>query len=813
MAATSRRRLATLPGPPWLVFLVAGLVVTGMVMVVPGWPGEVLWDVVPVLGVVAMVIGVRRRRPAAPAAWWWLIAGTAWWAATDLLWTTWYVVVGDDDLVPLWLDGVYALTYPLLTIGLCLLPRNSLRSRHESATKDAFVVVVGMGLLYWALVYRSFLGDDVLADPGRLIAVASLAMGLGVLFMGSRLWFRYGNGNVAYALVGAGICASTVADMLYTVTLMGDGSPGISLLDTSLAEGIGSASWLVWFVLFGAAALHPGVKGSADAVPSVGLTVARGGVFVVISTVGPLTFLLTFRPGSLVTVAWSDLAVPLVTVSLLSAFLVARLVAGTSIAQRRAIQLDRQSAELSQALTEQSGLQRLLLHQAQHDSLTGLGNRAYFTERLSTVPTGDDTRRAVLMVDLDGFKDANDEHGHPVGDELLVHVGRRLREVVYQGDTVARLGGDEFAVVLERVSEDEAVAVAGKVVRALAEVFVVDGRALRITASVGVRLVDRSDASQEVLRDADLALYAAKAAGKNQVRVFHTGLRVEQLGRLQLAEELRHAVSRDEIIVRYQPVVSLDDHRVVAVEALARWEAPGGLVMPDQFIPVAEDTGLIVPIGEHVLRRACLDARPWFDQHGVVLHVNVSGRQLRRPDIVSTVLDALEAAGLPGSALVVELTETTLLGPGRGESSLGVAHLAELRAHGVRVAIDDFGTGYSSLAYLQDLPVDIVKIDGAFTQLSSGSDPEARRRRALARAIVDLCASLELPAVAEQIETTEAADALRGLGCEHGQGYLFGRPVPATEIGAALGARPLIPTPSRPPADELVAPTRPVEVA
>ncbi|MGY4645369.1 putative bifunctional diguanylate cyclase/phosphodiesterase [Cellulomonas sp. URHB0016] len=809
MAAAARRRFRDLPAVSWKTFLAAGLLLTAAVMVVPGWAGELLWDVVPVLAVAAMVAGVRRRRPAAPAAWWWLIAGTAWWAVTDVAWTAWYVAVGGDaERVPLWFDAVYALTYLLLTVGLALLPRNSLRSRHESASKDAVVVVVGMGLLYWALVYRSFLGADVLADPGRLIAVVSLAMGLGVLLMGARLWFRYGNRNGAYALLGWGIGASTLGDMLYTVTLMGDGSPGISLLDTSFAEGVGSASWLLWFVLFGTAALHPGVAGSDDATPSVGLTVARGGVFVAVSTVGPVTFLLTFRPGSLVTMAWSDLAVPLLTVTMLSAFLVARLVAGTSTAQRRAIQLDRQAAELSQALREQSGLQELLSHQALHDPLTGLGNRAYFTDRLSDLPSGDRTTRAVLMVDLDRFKDANDDHGHPVGDELLAQVGHRLQEVVARTDTVARLGGDEFAVVLERIGEEDATEVAWRVVRALAEPFMVDGRDLRITASAGVRLVDGTATPQEVLRDADLALYAAKASGKNQVCVFEPGLRAQQVGRLQLVDGLRHAVSRDEIVLRYQPVVSLDGGEVIAVEALARWHPPSGLVMPDQFIPVAEETGLIVPIGEHVLRRACLDARPWFDRHGVALHVNVSGRQLRGREIVSTVLDALDAAGLPGAALVLELTETALLGPGRAETALGIGHLAELRTHGVRVAIDDFGTGYSSLAYLQDLPVDIVKIDGAFTRLAAGAGQEARRRRTLAGAIVDLCASLDLPAVAEQIETTEEADALRVLGCLQGQGYLFSRPVPADELGTLLGGAALIPTPAPPPAEERLAPVR-----
>ncbi|MBO9553855.1 GGDEF domain-containing protein [Cellulomonas sp.] len=782
----------------WRVFLVVGLLLTAAVMVVPGWPGEVLWDVVPLLSVLAMVTGVRRHGTSVPRAWWWLTAGTALWAVADVAWTVWYVAVdGDADLVPWWFDGFYTPTYLFLVVGFALLPRNSLRARHETATADAVVVVVGAALLYWVLVFRDFIGDRALADPARSLSVVSLAMGLGVVLFASRLWFRYGGRNGAYVLLACGVAASTTGDVLYTVTLIGDGNPGISLLDTSLAEGLGSAAWLCWFVLFGAAALHPGVRGTPDATPSPALTLARGVAFFVIATVGPVTFLFTFRAGSTVTLAWGDLAVPVLTVALLSAFLVGRLVVGTSTAQRRTLQLDRQAAQLAQALHDQQALQQQLSHQALHDPLTGLGNRTLFTDRLAD-PGDGGTRRAVLMVDLDGFKRVNDDHGHHAGDDLLVQVGQRLRQVVGDGDTLARLGGDEFALVLARTDEAEARERAAQLARAVAEPFVVEGQVMRITASVGVRVVDGRVSTEETLRDADLALYAAKAGGRSQVCVFHPRLRDAQVERARLADGLRLALDRDELAVHYQPVVQLDTGDVLSVEALLRWNSPDGLVMPDRFIPVAEDTGLIVPIGDHVLRRACADARPWFEQRGVGVHVNVSGRQLREPDVVERVLAALDAAGLPGRALVLEITETTLLATGGAEDALVVSHLSRLREHGVRVAIDDFGTGYSSLAYLQHLPVDIVKIDGAFTRFAAEAGDEARRRRALASAIVDLCGTLDLQAVAEQIETDDEADALRALGCPQGQGYRFGRPVPREEMDARLGGTTTLPTPREP---------------
>lgn len=778
----------------WRAFLVAGLLLTAVVLVVPGWPGEVLWDVVPLMSVLAMMVGVRRHRTAVTRAWWWLTAGTAIWAVADVGWTVWYVAVGGDaDLVPWWFDGFYTPTYVFLVVGFALLPRNSLRARHETATMDAIVVVVGAALLYWVLVFRGFVGAHWLDDAGRILSVVSLAMGLGVVLLASRLWFRYGGGNGAYALLACGVAASTMGDVLCTVTLVGDGAPGISLLDTSLAEGLGSAAWLCWFVLFGAAALHPGVAGTPDAKPSPGLTLARGVVFFAIATVGPVTFLFTFRAGSTVTLAWGDLAVPLLTVALLSAFLVGRLVVGTSTAQRRALELDRQAAQLSQALRDQHSLQELLSHQAQHDPLTGLANRTLFTDRLAD-PGAAGSSRAVLMVDLDGFKRVNDDHGHHAGDDLLLQVGRRLRDLVGDDDTLARLGGDEFALVLTGTDEAGARDRAWQLARAVSEPFLVEGQAVRITASVGVRVVDGHVSTEETLRDADLALYAAKAGGKSQVCVFHPRLRDAQVERARIADGLRLALDRDELVVHYQPVVRLETGEVLSVEALLRWHSPDGLVMPDRFIPVAEDTGLIVPIGDHVLRRACADARAWFDEHGVGVHVNVSGRQLREPDVVDRVLAALDAAGLPGRALVLEITETTLLATGGAEDALVVSHLSRLREHGVRVAIDDFGTGYSSLAYLQQLPVDIVKIDGAFTRFAAEGGDEARRRRALASAIVDLCGTLDLQAVAEQIETDDEADALRALGCPQGQGYRFGRPVPREQIDARLAGRSAVPS-------------------
>ncbi|WP_344867149.1 putative bifunctional diguanylate cyclase/phosphodiesterase, partial [Planomonospora alba] len=331
-------------------------------------------------------------------------------------------------------------------------------------------------------------------------------------------------------------------------------------------------------------------------------------------------------------------------------------------AQRRARQLDEQAAELSRALEEQNALQQLLSHRTMHDPLTGLANRALFTDRLeqATARRSPLARHALLLLDLDGFKHVNDSYGHPVGDQLLVQAGRRLRAVVREADTLARFGGDEFAVLLEDITSEEAGEVAQRVVETVSEGFTVGGRSLHVTASVGLHMIAEAMEAQEALRDADLALYAAKAAGRNQISVFHPGLRVEQLDQVRIAEGLRRALREDEFVINYQPVVDLRTGQVRSVEALLRWQSPEGVVPPDAFIPTAESTGLIVPIGTQVLRRACADARRWYERYGISVNVNVSAVQLRRPEFVATVLEALAEAGLPGEALVLEITETAL---------------------------------------------------------------------------------------------------------------------------------------------------------
>ena len=378
----------------------------------------------------------------------------------------------------------------------------------------------------------------------------------------------------------------------------------------------------------------------------------------------------------------------------------------------------------------------------------------------------------------------NDLHGHLAGDRLLQEVANRLRAAAREGDAVARLGGDEFAVVAELGEDDpseDAARLARRLVAALEAPFDLGGATVRVGCSVGVALAPQDAADAEgLMRRADLALYRAKAEGRGRFRFFEAGMDERVRERAALEAEFRAAVARDELVPHFQPLVGFDDGRLLGFEVLARWPHParGGMVPPSDFIPIAEDTGLIAPMTERLLRKACRAAAAWPDH--LTVAVNVSPLQLRDRALPGVVRSVLEETGLPARRLELELTESALVG------NLGLARevMGELKAMGVRLSLDDFGTGYSSLAHLQALPFDKIKIDAGFVR-AMARDPGSRK---IVAAVVGLGHSLGLPTVAEGVEERGEADALRRLGCDVGQGWLFGRPVPAAAVDAMLAA-------------------------
>ena len=440
-------------------------------------------------------------------------------------------------------------------------------------------------------------------------------------------------------------------------------------------------------------------------------------------------------------------------------------------------------------VSERRELEQRLSHQAMHDGLTGLPNRVLLRSRLEQV-----LRQApragigptLLFLDLDGFKNVNDTLGHAQGDALLVAAATRLREAVPDADVIARLGGDEFAALLAAPVDRQVVTdIAQRVTNAFKAPFRVFGREVPGSASVGVAIAGPADTAGDVLRHADIAMYLAKANGRARYELFEQRMLEAVVGRLGLQADLRHALAQEGsggFFLDYQPIVELATGRPVGLEALLRWEHPDqGRVTPAVFIPLAEETGLIVPLGRRALQLACHDAAQWVQEHGALhVTVNLSARQIPDPGLVDEVASALAASGLPPAALVLELTESAIMQQPERSASV----LRELRSLGVQLAIDDFGTGYSSLSYLQQLPATTLKIDRSFLAGLDGKDG-----RTLIRGIVGLANGLSLTTVAEGIETSEQAAMVRKLGCMCGQGLFFAPPLPVGEVAAWLDQR------------------------
>jgi diguanylate cyclase (GGDEF)-like protein len=450
-----------------------------------------------------------------------------------------------------------------------------------------------------------------------------------------------------------------------------------------------------------------------------------------------------------------------------------------------------------QDVTDRRRLEAELAHRAFHDPLTGLANRALFADRvahaLARAGRQPETA-AVLYVDLDDFKGVNDTLGHAAGDALLAVVAARLLNATRGCDTVARLGGDEFAVLLENVRDEaDATTVAERVLAAVSTPAAVGGRLVGPRASVGIARAAPGTSAEELLRDADTAMYDAKARGAGGLVHFAPAMREAVVTQRALEADLRAAADAGEFRLAYQPIVALDDGAggsaaggacVAGVEALLRWTHPArGAIPPAEFIPIAERTGAIMAVGRWVLEAACREAAGWRARGGAPapsVTVNVSARQLDDAGLVDDVRSALAAAGLPAARLVLEITESALM----QNTELTLARLHALKSLGVQLAVDDFGTGYSSLAYLQRFPVDVLKIDKSFVDGVALGGPDA----ALARTIVALGQMLGLRTVAEGVEDAAQRDHLRALGCGYAQGYLFARPLAPDALAALLSA-------------------------
>jgi diguanylate cyclase (GGDEF)-like protein len=717
----------------WMLAGVAGLAASVVYFVLSPTAQSILYAAMAGGCGVAVFVGVWLHRASVRWHWWLIGAGLLLMSVGDLMWTVVEEIRHEDMPFPSLADAAYLASYPVLMAGLLVLTRLRLPGRDVPSLLDAAVIAVGGGLAIWVFLIEP-LADVEATASARAVSVAYPALDIALLAVAARLAFSGGNRREAFHLLLGVLCLLVVTDVVYGVM--------------ELQGTYGSGNWidggfLLTFVGWAMVGLHPSMRDvhrSPDERALRPRTVSARRVVLLglasLTAPGVLTVQLV-RGGEL------HLPVIIVTSALLFVLVVVRL----------------------------GGLMRDLSTVAMHDSLTGLTNRGALVERLTRlVRNTQPGRLAVLFVDLDRFKRVNDSLGHHAGDRLLSEVALRLSRSVRATDTVARFGGDEFVIVAEVSGLAGAVELAERVLQRIQETVWLDDAPVFPCASVGVALASGSDDDAEVLiADADAAMFRAKSRGRACYEVFDGTRRATALNRLNVEAALHEALDNDELRVRFEPVVRIADRAIVGYEALVRWQlADGSELAPADFLTVAEETGLIVPIGERVLDEALAQLRRWNDESpeaagSMSVSVNLSARQLAQVDLVEVVRAALERHSIDPSRLYLEVTEHALM------PDEAIAVLDRLRRVGVGLAIDDFGTGFSSLERLRLVHFDVLKIDQSY--VASLDDPKSR---AIVHAVVAMGDALDIRVVAEGVETNEELDMLASLGCELVQGYLLG---------------------------------------
>jgi diguanylate cyclase (GGDEF)-like protein len=686
-------------------------------------------------------------------AWRLLSLGSLAYLAGDVAQTV-YELVGAKPY-PSIADVMYVVFYPLMLAGLLSFPVARRSGERSRLAIDLAVVVIGGS----AVVVYVVLGPTAVAGGANLVQAAfSIAYPVGdmVLLLGLASLLLQRSilaSQRALQFMAGGVLFYVAADLLYGYITLHSSYQGGDPVDIL---------WMIAIAFLVVAGSAQGTVGQPEQLVSdptrerVGwlpyLAVAVGFIVLLISQLGHPLF-------------------PDLTLVLIALVLAALVAVRQFLAQRDLV-----------------GAQGQLRHQALHDALTALPNRALVLDRADRMlarARREQTPVAALYIDVDGFKRVNDTFGHAAGDELLMAVAARLSGVVREGDTVGRLGGDEFVVLLDSTTlAAGAELVVERILSVLRQPVVVSGsteRPLSVTASIGVAVGQRATADQ-LLRDADLALYEAKATGKDRYVLFESSMQTIAEDRLLLEMDLREALVQGQLFLLYQPTFDLQSEAMTGVEALLRWRHPDrGIIPPDQFIPIAEQTGLILAIGRWVLLEACRQTADWHEQgHPIGIAVNVSPRQLEGNGLLEDVRDALAGSGLDPGALTLEITETTLM----RDADTAALRLASLKELGVRIAIDDFGTGYSSLAYLRQFPVDALKIDRSFISGIAAS----RESAALIHTLVQLGKTLGLQTLGEGIEETTQLQQLQLEECDLGQGFLLARPLDVDAVERLLQA-------------------------
>jgi len=881
----------------WWLYLALMLPIAVLYLAGPLNAGPV-FNLIGFSAVIAIVVGVRTHRPAARLAWYLLAAGLAFFVAGDVLSYNYTALFGGALPYPSVADAVYlAGVYPCTVAGLLLLIRLRNPGRDWVGLVDAMIVTIGLALLSWVFLISPYANDATLHLGTKLVSMAYPLGDILLLGVAVRMTVGGGHRDSAYYMMVSAIAAVLVTDSIYGwIQLHGSYTPGDPL----------DGGWILYYVLFGAAALHPSMKNVSDAAAkkvnitrgrAIGISVAAliapvvemlknskqdGSDAIVIGAATIVMFGLVVvrmigllraqetaatrervlretvlrnasevRLGALVehasemilllafdtTVEYASPAVRQVLGYEVAEFIGRRFLDNVADEDRALVQsaLRRVPASTSapsevsefrirhrdgrqlhtecqftnllthaavgaivvnlRDVTERKRIEEQLIHQAFHDPMTGLANRPLFRDRVIHALTrrGNANRcLAVLFLDLDDFKVINDTFGHDAGDRVLQTISARLLSALRESDTAARLGGDEFAVLLEDVANETDVSeIVAELLEVISAPLWLDGKEVSVDCSIGIAVVNstgstrHSTAVDELLHNADAAMYQAKTANGNAFRHFRPGMQETVVAQLELRADLKAAVAANELTLAYQPIFDLEVDEITGYEALLRWEHPvRGSVSPATFIPVAEDSGLIVPLAHWVLERACEDAVSFQKDdpgpHRRVMSINVSAQQLARTELVGEVRSALRSSGLDPHCLMLEITESVLI----ADVELAIERLSALRKLGVRIALDDFGTGYSSLSYILQLPIDILKVDKRFIDSVDCDDRESR----LTAAIIGLARTLDLRCVAEGIERPTQHERLKELGCDYAQGVLLAPPMNSDALHDLLTA-------------------------
>ena len=722
------------------------------------------------LAIVAVLAGVVLHKPDDRRPWFLLAGGLILTTTGDWTWVV--LDLYGQTLFPSIADVFYLAGMGLIVASMLLLVRGRVPGGDRAGVLDALIVAVGLGMLTWVFLIEPIVRDTTQSLGEVAVALAYPAVDILLIGVLARLLLSPGRRVPALYLILGALVSFLLSDYIYAFLAIGNGYQTGQLVD---------GGWLLGSAFWGAAALHPSMRRIAEPIDprEAHFSAWRLVLLAGASLMAPAVLVIQGLSGA-------HINVPVIAAGCAVLFLlvIARL-AGlvsdlrTTLAQRRVLEADLEQRTLT-------------------DPLTNLANRVLFHDRLEHVLAKRDGRAAVLFIDLDDFKTVNDAYGHEAGDIVLRSVADTIGRTVRPGDTAARLGGDEFGVLLEDGPNPYVAGqVAERLISAITEPTDVAGRQYTIGASIGISIGSGGTSDAETLmREADIAMYVAKGQGKGRFTIFEPTTHAPVLRSLELRIDLEHAIQNHEFEVHYQPIIELGPGTLAGIEALVRWRHPvRGLLAPMEFIPLAEATGTIVPLGEWILDEACRQGVKWSANGSSPLpgsstssksddffvSVNLSPIQIVQADFPALVSRVLAASGLAAGQLVLEMTESVRL----DHDAASVA-LHELRKLGVRLAIDDFGTGFASLSQLRRIPFDIVKIDKSFiAALTPGS-----RAESLISGIVEMAGRLGIGVVAEGIETPQQLAQLRAMGCAFGQGFDFAEPMPADELAALLGVPP-----------------------